>query len=488
MLPRCAARALLLLLLQAAPAAVLAEEPSVEELNDLRERLTQREDQRRPAEPWSTQVGGNLLTLSGEYEVVLDLLRRRVVGDPAGERDQLFLGQGIEAEVFYSLGPRLSMLAQVRLIMEEDLLSGSFEEVSDLFIERGELWLYSEDIGGSGISVDAGRLNFEDERRWWWDTDLDALRLQYEAPDLDVIVALARELAPERSDRPWIAPEHDRVLRLIGEVAWDWGRHHELVLFALHQRDRSSRERVGQVRRIEREDDSDARLTWLGARLMGAARLSSQHIVGYWLDVARVRGTERLADLDAISSRRSRVDAVSRRDVRGAALDAGLSWIRPGSGEPRVFAGYARGSGDASPDEGTDRAFRQSGLHANEAGFGGVEGFAHYGLALAPELSNLEVWTLGAGRSLLRSSSLDLVYHHYRLVERADALRDARIEATLDGRHRDLGHGIDLLLAIEEWERLELELQLSAFRAGRAFGRAHGDWSYGGLLGVRLAF
>ena len=44
------------------------------------------------------------------------------------------------------------------------------------------------------------------------------------------------------------------------------------------------------------------------------------------------------------------------------------------------------------------------------------------------------------------------------------------------------------MLAIEEWERFELELQAFAFRAGRAFGRDDGDWSYGGLLSTRFAF
>jgi hypothetical protein len=483
-----AALCLSLLLCSGVCLGARAAEPASAADNDLRQRLTEREDQRRPKKPWSTELGGRPLFVSGEYEVLLDHLRRRVVGDPVPERDQLFLEQGIETEVFYSFGPQLSMLAQVRLMMEEDLFSDSFEEVSDHYIERGELWVYSGDIAGSGVNVDLGRLNFEDDRRWWWDTDLDALRVEYESKAVDVAVAVARELASERSDRSWIDPEHDRVFRTMLEFTWDWRRHHGLELFALYHSDRSSPERVGDVRRLEREDESDARLIWLGARLMGAIELRSEHILGYWLDVAAVRGKERLAELDDISSRRSRVDAVARRDVRGRALDAGLSWILPRAGDPRLFAGYARGSGDSRPDSGTDRGFRQTGLQANEAGFGGVQRFAHYGLALDPELSNLQIWTLGVGRSLLDSSSLDLVYHYYRLLEPADALRDARIEASLDERHRDLGHGIDLVLAIEEWERFELELQAFAFRAGRAFGREEGDWSYGGLLSARFAF
>ena len=43
-------------------------------------------------------------------------------------------------------------------------------------------------------------------------------------------------------------------------------------------------------------------------------------------------------------------------------------------------------------------------------------------LGLDPELSNLSIVTVGAGVELLRSSSLDLVYHYYRLVEPADSI------------------------------------------------------------------
>jgi hypothetical protein len=201
-----------------------------------------------------------------------------------------------------------------------------------------------------------------------------------------------------------------------------------------------------------------------------------------------VRGEERLVEFEELSRGRSVADGVIRRDVTGWAFDAGLSWMLPVSLEPRLFAGYALGSGDAKPEEGTDRSFRQTGIEANEAGFGGVERFQSYGVVLDPELSNLGVVTFGAGLSLLQSSSLDLVYHHYRQVEPATFLRDSRLEFELTGESRDLGHGIDLVLALEEWERVEFELVAAAFQAGRAFGDERGTWSVGGFFAARIAF
>ena len=109
-------------------------------------------------------------------------------------------------------------------------------------------------------------------------------------------------------------------------------------------------------------------------------------------------------------------------------------------------------------------------------------------MLLDPELSNLAVSTVGVGFSLLQSSSLDLVYHRYRQVEPASSLRDSLLEVELTGADRDLGQEIDLVLAIEEWERFELQLVVSGFRAARAFGPRRGDWSYLGYLAVRWAF
>jgi len=469
------------------------EEDDEEDEEDLRQRLTEREDQRRPAAPWSALVAGRPLTVSGEYELELAWVRRfhleDVDEDERDPPDRLILEHGLEVEGFYSFGEPLSLFVQLRVAMEDDLVHGRFDEVSASYVERGEMWLHSEDVLGTGVDFEVGRLAFEDERRWWWDGELDGVRLAYETERVDVALALARELAPERGDRDGIDPEHEDVLRVLGEASWDWLPNQTLELFLLHQDDRSGGERPGALVHEEDEDESDARLTWLGARLMGVYPLRTRGLLGYWADVAWVGGEEEVLELEAVSRRRSVVEGASRRDVSGWAIDAGAAWILALPYEPRLFAGYAFGSGDSSRDAGRrDHAFRQSGLQANEAGFGGVERFPHYGVLLDPELSNLEVWTVGVGATVLRSSSVDLVYHHYRLARPSASLPDARFEAELTGRDRDVGHAVDLVLALEEWERVEFELIGSLFRAGRAFGARRGAWSAGGFFAVRVAF
>jgi alginate production protein len=459
------------------------EQAEEEEEEDLQQRLTEREDKRRPLEPWTTDVAGHPLTLSGEYEVELEFIRDRVHepevdGKTVKESNQFLLQQQLEVEAFYTLGEPLSFFVQVQGIMEEDLLGQTFESVSDLYVERGEMWLYSADVLGSGLNFDVGRLDFEDDRRWWWDEELDAARIGFETDTVEITLALAYELASERSDRSEVDAEHERVLRWISESSWDFSRNHSFQLFLLHQDDHSPTEPVGQLVAVDREDDSDARLTWAGARQTGIFDLGPRGYLGYWLDAAVVRGREHALEFLDPSDGHVEVEEVERSHVRGWAFDAGISWLLPLAAEPRLFGGYAYGS----------ERFRQTGLHANEAGFGGVELFNSYGLLLQPELSNIGIVTLGAGLGVLRSSSLDLVYHAYRLDEPAEDLSDSLLQAELSGRDEKLGHEVDLVLALEEWERFELDVAVAGFRTSHAFQDHPSSWVVGGFLAVRYAF
>ncbi len=465
-------------LLLALPAPSLAE--------DIRERLTEREDENRVEEPWTTELFGHPLSVSGEAELAIEAVDPIVRGEGPGGGERVLFGPEIEAEAFYTLGEPLSFFAQVRAGYEWDVLAETRSGVSAGFVELGEMWVYSENILGSGLSVELGHLDFEDDRTWWWDEELFAIRVDYEGP-FDAELALAYPIARTRSDQHFIDPDAAGRLRLLGEATWEWAESNSLELFFLLERDRSGDRSLGRVRSEDREDESDARLLWVGPRAIGGFA-AGEGILGYWLDAAIVVGEEDVVAFEPVGFGRSVIEDVRAQDVRGWGFDAGLTWFLPGTLEPRGTLGVAMGSGDSSPGRGRDRGFRQTGLHGNEIGFGGVQRFGTYGRLLDPELSNLAVLTVGAGVSLFESSSADLVYHHYRLLEPADELRDARIETAFDGRRRDVGHAIDLVLAIEEHDRFEMELSVSAFRAGPAWGRRSGDWGFGGFAAVRMAF
>lgn len=463
-----------------APIATIEDDDDDDEDDDegLRQRLTEREDKRRPARPYSIDIAGRPLVLGGEFELELLELHRWLVGEQIDEPDRRLLAQGLELEAFYTFGKELSLFGQLQFVMEEDLLPHSEDEVSSQWLQREEMWIASEDIAGSGVSVEVGRLDFEDDRRWWWDEELDAVRVIYERESAEIAIAFAREVWPHRSDISFVEPEHDRISRWIGEFSWDFRSDHSLEIFAIHQDDRSRTRSVGSVIDTAREDEPDSSLTWIGARVMGAVDLGAPGVLGYWVDSATVNGREHWTEYDEVSDDQSVVSSVTRRDVEGWAFDVGASWLPPLAWEPRLFVGYALAS----------KWFRQTGVQANEAGFGGVERFGHYGFLLDPELANLQIWTAGVGVSLLRSSSLDLVYHDYRLKQSSDELWDAELELELTGDSRAVGREIDLVLALEEWERIEFTLATSAFRPDKALGSRRGRWSYGSFVAFRFVF
>jgi len=465
------------------------DQPGMSETDLARRRLTERVDERRPEIPLTLSFLGRPLIVSGESEIGVGFDRRLAFEDDSRPDDLVRVEGDVEVELFYSLRPDLHLYAEGEYSSERDVHQNNERNESDSFIERGEAWLFAEDVVDSGWNFEAGRLNFEDGRRWWWDEELDGLRVSYPTETFNLSFAVGQELFPARSDQSYIDPENEDVLRLFGKASWQYAPEHAATLFALYHDDHSSRDRIGDNVDEDREDPSDAQLTWLGLRLTGTWSLGSVGFLRYWTDSGMVRGHEYISEYEEGSKKgRSVVEETDRRSVSGWALDTGATWVLPTLLEPRLSLGYAMGSGDDNPEGGTDRSFRQTGLQENEAGFGGVQRFMQYGMLLQPELSNLQIFTAAAGISLFKASSLDLVYHYYRQVDAAPFLRDAGIEGELTGKQRSIGQALDLVLAVEEWEHFEFEIVGSMFQAGSAFGDQDGDWTYGGFAQFRVLY
>ena len=140
----------------------------------MRQRLTQREDQRRTSDPWHTDVFGRTLTVSGEIAIDHERASSFFHADDARSRLSTF---SLETEAFYSGTDRWSLFVQGRLGADKALRDGRARLGWTRYVERGEMWLHGRSVGGSGLNFELGRLNFEDERRWWLDEELDALRV-----------------------------------------------------------------------------------------------------------------------------------------------------------------------------------------------------------------------------------------------------------------------------------------------------------------------
>lgn len=282
-----------------------------------------------------------------------------------------------------------------------------------------------------GLSLLVGRQDLQDDRKWYFDEELDGIRLAYERDALSLDASVTRELL-SRKNLLESRPDEDAINNHFLKAGYEIAGSHRLSAYTL------IRDGMTGV---------DEELIFYGLSAQGqlAANLA------YWGEFAHLRGR----------------DGDDR--LNGHGFDLGATWRFQTSWQPSLTLAYAMGTGD--DDGGRDGRFRQSGLEGNEARFNGVEDFRYYGEALDPELSNLRVLTAGIGVRPTGNSSIDLVAHRYWQDVLADGrLPGAAVRAKANGESGDIGTGIDLIFGYREIEDVALGLRLGWFRPGDSFG------------------
>lgn len=306
-----------------------------------------------------------------------------------------------------------------------------------------ELYGYFRDPLGLGFDVQAGRQDFDEPREWIHDENLDALRLLWRGEGLRLELSASTVLSEgSRRDR-----ETNNLLAYLSNG--DWNRH--LAAWALQRSDTEG-------------PDEDETLH-LGLRALGEWLPDHE----LWFEAALLRG-----------------EAGGGADRRGWGVDLGTTWSPPLLEPFHLTAGFAHGSGDPDPDDGTDATFRQTGLNDNNGQLGSVTSFRYYGELVDPELANLQVATLGLGIRPRDELSLDLVWHAMRQDEASTQLFDANLKQKPDGVHRELGHEVDLILGWRPDSRWDLEVIVGTFNPGSAF--PDGDRAWIGSAQVRWRF
>lgn len=281
-----------------------------------------------------------------------------------------------------------------------------------------------------GVTLQLGRQRVKDEREWLYDEELDAARLFVQHGNFGLEASASRRLLVQED-----LLNKDRKERI--------NNYFFLGRYALS--DDSELDGYFLVRDDLTSSEED--LYFIGLRSIGEIAKDWD----YWLDGAYLTGTDGSDDINAFG------------------FDVGTTYVADLPWEPSLTLGFAFGSGDSDPDDGTDYAYRQTGLQDNNGRFNGVTRFKYYGEVLDPELSNLAVLTAGIGIRPSKKSSIDLVYHSYWQHKATDRLRDAEIEMDPDGRSRYLGHGLDLVVGFREFEDVDAELILGGFFPRDAF-------------------
>ena len=456
--------------------------------------LVRRQDVRRPDDQFKFDLLGKPVTLGGEYDFNpgfrddFDLDKR--------EKDSsLRIDQELKLEAFYPISNFTAVFLSFKGTSESRFNSAddNFDRTT-FSIDRDETWIYLDRLFGTGFGLQFGNQNVSETREWWWDKDMDALRLYYNQGPLHFELAGGKQIGGE-STRQSIDNRDKEVTRILGLGSWMWNSKQRLEFFFLHQWDSSSRDVEDNIIRRTSRDNFDDDMTWFGARAIGEVGLDDYGSVTYWGDFAGVHGTERVTDYDSedrdgndLPDQLVRVNSVDKRDVSGWAFDVGAFWTLPLDWQPTFTLSYARASGDTDYSDGNNGSFRQTGIQRNNWRFNGVNRFRIYGELLRPELSNIGIFTSAFGVRLLKNSSIELVYHKYDQVVAADFMRTANINADPNGISRDIGQEINVIADFREWKHWEIGLEGYVFNPGKAFDQENNDPAWALFFDVNYNF
>lgn len=354
--------------------------------------------------------------------------------DRDGDNEQFILEPKLAAALTYQPNELLRLYLDLELARRIVTGSADTGESDKTSLGFKEAYVTLREVP-SGMTLQVGRQLFQDPLEWFYDQEIDAVRGYYRFANLALEGSVSEQGFVDEDFLNNDDIDKVRNAFLVGHAALGEETDGSAYLLFRDGRDRNS------------ED-----LAFFGIQAAGEAAED----LSYWLNAAYVIG-----DLD---------DDDGSRDIRGYGLDLFGTYAPDLAWGPSLTLGFAFGSGDGDPDDGVDRNFRQTGLQSNNASFNGVTRFNYYGEAFGPELSNLAVFTLGAGLRPDEESSIDLVYHYYRQDEESDELRDSNLTAEPNGRSRDLGHEVDLVIGYLGLEDINAELIAGAFFPGQAFG------------------
>ncbi len=321
----------------------------------------------------------------------------------------------------------VAVRARQRFYLESDL--GLEDE--DLEVQLYQAYVLWRNVAGRPLALQVGRQEFEEPREWLYDEYLNAVRAFVYAPDrITVQLAYIGALEP-------LKEKFDTWTDVLATVDVQVGEDGLATAYYLTRSDSD------ETRNREPE--------WWGLRYFGkpVRGLTS------WVDLAAMRGEDK------------------QHPLRAWAVDAGsVLTMREWPLSPSLTASYAIGSGDDTSADQVDHEFRQTGYQDNTMRYGGVTSVYYYGAMLDPELSNLEIGTVGFAVRPIRTASLEVLYHTYRQNEPDDGLRGNLIDppARPNGQSDDIGWGLDVVVGVTQlWKRVKASWAVGLFEPGEAF-------------------
>jgi alginate production protein len=388
------------------------------------------------------------LTYQFSYGSESDLTYRRNLDLDRSVRDNYLLAAPqINGSIIYRPSSSIEMMLEMLLerevaINEERIvnLPGGGTLVAPrryTSLPVDQAWITFKGLGPLDLTV--GRRNFEDDRHWVYDTSVDALILKFKQGAWQTEASVSRK---DRLDLDLLGPvKKTRTDNYMLYVDYRGIDDIRLAGYAIFREDKTG---------------AEGRPLHFGLRANGTP--SNQ--LNYWSELSILRGRDEL-----------------KKRFRGHAVDVGGTYrFTDVPFAPSITLGYAYGSGDDNPNDAKNHEFRQTGLHSNEARLGGIPKIKYYGEALDPDLSNLQILTVGVGVRPAPTVTLDLVYHHYRLNKNAEELRNAAVTAQMNQDdtqvNKRVGRALDIVLGFRNLfglRRLGMDVRTGLFFPGNAY-------------------
>ena len=403
--------------------------------------------------------------------------------------------QQFQTQVDADITEDLSAFAQGRVLnidgesgFDDD--TGESIGVDQTFFELRQLWLMQRNLFGVvPLGVQAGRMRVGEPRGLWWNSDFDMARLRWDSTLVNGFVGIGEEMTSWRSttDNDFREDDQDRF-RALGEASWQYTHNHFLEGRFLYEDDHSGHERAGTVISAADRDDSDLEAVWAGVRAAGAS--DSGTFFGplqYRADLVSLFGDDDMQTSVPAAGGGRTITGSRSRDVEAWAFD-GMVIAKPHE-RVAVTGGYAFGSGDDDPADGTDEGFRQTDLDGNFSRMGLQRSSQrNYGEVLRPDLANIHVLTAGADYALTEFSNVGLTYFNYRQDEEAAAVRGSGLTVNPNGMDDDIGQAADLTLfvnvseefsvAVPHVDDIDFRFVAGSFFPGDAYDPNDGDAAY----------
>ena len=372
-------------------------------------------------------IGSTKLIVGGEIQVDYDL-RRQFELDEDTDRDTSTIDLQLTLDAEWRITSDFVLFAKATTTQEEII----FDQDRDL--EGGEETRLTElyaiyNIPDSPFTVQLGRQRYDDDREWFYDAELDGARLAWSSGDYSAEYSYNELIRDNRG---------------FDDLQWQ-------LFVARYEYERKSNVSFHIIDIVD-DSDADESPFYVGLAAVGRWK-GDEHQARYWGHYAFADGVTGTEELEAHAI-----------DFGGA-----FQW-RKAPLAPYVFGGYAWASGDDSPGNGTNKEYRQSGLEDNNDKVFGVASYRYYGEMFRPELSNMEIWSIGAGIRPNDHFSVDVIFHKYDQDVASATLRDSRLRASPDGNDTDLGMEFDLVLGLSDlWGAWDFELDIGYFIPGDAF-------------------